>query len=133
NYILASSVHPLTMLAGVQIGSKYKIPCISEVRDLWPEAIFQFGYLKEDSLMGRILTAGEKYIYEKSDAIIFTKPGDKDYLLENKWDTQQGGKIDLNKVFYINNGVDLKNFNNQKTTNIVNNDDFNNNDFIVTY
>lgn len=133
DYILASSVHPLTMLAGVQIGKKYKIPCISEVRDLWPEAIFQFGYLKENSLGGKMLIAGEKYIYEKSDALVFTKPGDKDYILEKKWDTNQGGKIDLNKVFYINNGVDLKSFNNQKKCNYLNDKDLWDDSFKIIY
>ena len=40
---VASSVHPLTMVAGIQIAKKMKVPCICEVRYLWPEAIFQFG------------------------------------------------------------------------------------------
>jgi hypothetical protein len=41
--IIASSVHPLTMVAGIRIAKRMKIPCICEIRDLWPEAIFQFG------------------------------------------------------------------------------------------
>ena len=45
--IIASSVHPLTMVAGIKIARKLKIPCICEIRDLWPEAIFSFGKLKE--------------------------------------------------------------------------------------
>ena len=40
--ILASSVHPLTMVAGIKMAKKFKVPCICEVRDLWPEAIFTF-------------------------------------------------------------------------------------------
>lgn len=133
NYILASSVHPLTMLAGVQIGKKYDIPCISEVRDLWPEAIFQFGYLKETNPLGRLLITGEKYIYEKADALIFTKPGDKDYILENKWDVEQGGKIDLEKVFYINNGIDLQSYNLQKKNITINDNDLTDRKFNIIY
>jgi hypothetical protein len=36
--------------------------------------------------------------------------GGKDYIKEKKWDIEQGGKIDINKVYYINNGVDLQDF-----------------------
>lgn len=108
--ILASSVHPLTLVAGIQIAKKYNIKIISEVRDLWPEAIFAYDKSKENSLLGKALIYGENWIYRKSDSIIFTKEGDKDYLLEKKWTTQQGGKIDLNNVHYINNGVDLENY-----------------------
>src|SRR5699024_11026056 len=90
-------------------------------------------YLKENSLIGKMLIAGEKYIYEKSAALIFTKPGDKDYILEKKWDTDQGGKIDLNKVFYINNGVDLQSFNNQKNSNCLNDKDLCDSSFKIIY
>lgn len=114
--ILASSVHPLTMVAGIQIGKRLKVPCICEIRDLWPEAIFAFGKAKENSLIGKLLKAGEYWIYRNADALIFTKEGDTDYLLENKWDTMQGGKVNLNKCFYINNGVDLKTFESQILT-----------------
>lgn len=105
--IVASSVHPLTMVAGIQIAKKWDIPCICEVRDLWPEAIFAFGKVKEKSIPGQLLTAGEHWIYKNADALIFTKEGDTDYLREKRWTTEQGGDIDLTKCFYINNGVDL--------------------------
>lgn len=108
--ILASSVHPLTMVAGIQIAKKLGVPCICEVRDLWPEAIFSFNKAREKSLLGWGLTAGEHWIYKKADALIFTKEGDTDYIREKKWDTGQGGDIDLGKCHYINNGVDLEAF-----------------------
>ncbi len=106
--IVASSVHPLTMVAGLKIAKRWKVPCICEIRDLWPEAIFAFGKTTEKSLLGRALTAGEHWIYRKADALIFTKEGDTDYLKEKGWTTAQGGNIDLGKCHYINNGVDLK-------------------------
>lgn len=105
--ILASSVHPLTMVAGLKIAKKLKVPCVCEIRDLWPEAIFAFSRLKPNSLPGRLLTAGEHWIYRKADALIFTKEGDTDYIREQKWDLAQGGDIDLAKCHYINNGVNL--------------------------
>ena len=108
--ILASSVHPLTMVAGIQIAKKFKIPCICEVRDLWPEAVFAFNKAKEKSVLGRVLIAGEHWIYKNADALIFTKEGDTDYIKEKKWDISQGGDIDLSKAHYINNGVDIEAF-----------------------
>ncbi len=105
--IVASSVHPLTMIAGIKIARKMRIPCICEIRDLWPEAIFSFGKAKEKSLLGRMLIKGEHWIYKHADALIFTKEGDTDYLKERRWTTAQGGDIDLAKCHYINNGVDL--------------------------
>lgn len=105
--IVASSVHPLTMVAGIQIARKMKIPCICEIRDLWPEAIFSFGKTTEKSLIGRVLIKGEHWIYKRANALIFTKEGDTDYLKERRWTTAQGGDIDLGKCHYINNGVDI--------------------------
>ena len=105
--ILASSVHPLTMVAGIQIAKKMKVPCICEIRDLWPEAIFSFGKATEKSLIGRVLIKGEHWIYKQANALIFTKEGDTDYLKERRWTTAQGGDIDLGKCHYINNGVDI--------------------------
>ncbi len=108
--IIASSVHPLTMVAGIQIAKKMKVPCICEIRDLWPEAIFNFGKTTENSPIGQALTKGEHWIYKNADALIFTKEGDTDYLKEKRWTTAQGGDIDLKKCHYINNGVDIEAF-----------------------
>lgn len=108
--IIASSVHPLTMVAGLKIAERFGVPCICEVRDLWPEAIFAFNKAREDSILGRLLIAGEHWIYRKADALIFTKEGDVDYIRERCWDMSQGGDIDLSKAHYINNGVDIEAF-----------------------
>lgn len=112
--IIASSVHPLTMIAGIKIARKMKVPCICEIRDLWPEAIFQFGKSKEKSIVGKILVRGEHWIYKNADALIFTKEGDTDYLKEKGWTTEQGGDINLSKCHYINNGVDIAAFDERK-------------------
>lgn len=131
--ILASSVHPLTMVAGIQIAKRLKVPCICEVRDLWPEAIFSFGKTKEKSILGKILTAGEHWIYKKADALIFTKEGDTDYIQEKKWDTDHGGNIDLKKCHYINNGVDFDNFLRSSEENIIDDADLTAGKFNVVY
>lgn len=130
--ILASSVHPLTLVAGIQIGKKYKIPCICEIRDLWPEAIFWFNKSKEKTLLGKLLVLGEHWIYKNADALIFTKEGDTDYIKEKKWDKLQGGDIDLSKAYYINNGIDKKQYDVLKEQ-VYQDDDLENNKFKVIY
>ncbi|WP_246202497.1 glycosyltransferase family 4 protein [Virgibacillus doumboii] len=131
--ILASSVHPLTMIAGIQIAKKIGVPCICEVRDLWPEAIFSFNKIKEKSILGRVLTAGEYWIYKNADALVFTKEGDIDYIKEKKWDTEQGGKINLDKCYYINNGVDIESFEKSFSENKIEDNDLIVDKFNVVY
>ncbi|MBR4587117.1 MAG: glycosyltransferase family 4 protein [Lachnospiraceae bacterium] len=109
--ILASSVHPLTMVAGIKLAKKYGVKCVCEVRDLWPEAIVAYSKrIKKNSLPAKIMYAGEKWIYKKADAVIFTQEGGPDYVCEHCWDKKHGGPIDNDKLFHINNGVDLEAF-----------------------
>jgi len=131
--IIASSVHPLTMVAGIQIAKKMNVPCICEIRDLWPEAIFSFNKTRENSLLGKILVTGEHWIYRKADALIFTKEGDTDYIKEKKWDTLNGGDINLDKTHYINNGVDVESFNRFINEKVIGDKDLESGKFNVVY
>ena len=109
--IYASSVHPLTMVAGIQLAKKFGVKCICEVRDLWPEAIVAYSKrINRNSLLAKIMYAGEKWIYKKADAVIYTQEGGPDYVCKHGWDHEHGGPIDMNKLFHINNGVDLEAF-----------------------
>lgn len=129
--IIASSVHPLTCVAGIFIAKRYKIPCIVEIRDLWPESIVEFSEkLTKKNILIKILYQGEKWIYKKADAIIFTRPLDYEYIKEKKWEKQ----IPQKKCFYINNGVDLKEFDYNKEKYKIKDEDLDNNEiFKVVY
>lgn len=105
--IIASSVHPLTLIAGEKIARKLNIPCICEIRDLWPESLIEYGYLRRNSIISKVLYSGERYIYKNADSLIFTVPGAKQYIIDRKRQDQ----VKLDKVHYINNGVDLSEFN----------------------
>ncbi|WP_428909849.1 glycosyltransferase family 4 protein [Niallia sp. Krafla_26] len=132
--ILASSVHPLTLIAGIKIAKKLGIPCICEIRDLWPETIVAYGALKRSSIIAKLLYLGEKWIYKKADALIFTMEGGKDYIVDKGWDQENGGPIDLNKVHHINNGVDLEMFDYNREFHTVEDEDLNNKEtFKVIY
>lgn len=104
--IIASSVHPLTLVAGIKIAKKLGVPCICEVRDLWPESIVAYGALKRNSIIAKLLYMGEKWIYKKANSIIMTWEGGKDYINEQGWNPQ----IDLKKVKHISNGVVIDKF-----------------------
>lgn len=109
--IYASSVHPLTLVAGIQLARRFGVKCICEVRDLWPEAIVTYSKrVKKNSILARILYAGEKWIYKKANAVIFTQEGGPQYVAERGWDKRHGGPIKNEKLYYINNGVDLEAF-----------------------
>ena len=108
--IYASSVHPLTLVAGIKLAKHFGIKCVCEVRDLWPESIVAHGILGKGNLLIWLLYRLEKWIYAQADAMIFTMEGGREYIVEKGWDTAHGGPIDLNKIYYINNGVDLEVF-----------------------
>ena len=104
--IIASSVHPLTLVAGIKIAKKFGIPCICEVRDLWPESIVAYGSLKRNSVIAKMLYLGERWIYKNADAVIMTWEGGKQYVIDQGWNKQ----IDLDKIIHISNGVVIDSF-----------------------
>lgn len=108
--IYASSVHPLTIITGIFLAKKFKIPCIGEVRDLWPETLVAYGSIKKNGLLSKILYMGEYLLYRKVSAMIFTMEGCKQYISEHNWDKDSGGKIDFKNIYHLNNGVDINQF-----------------------
>lgn len=105
NVIIASSPHPLVFLVGQELAKKYQIPCICEVRDLWPESFVSFLGMKPKSLLGKLLYAGEHFLYRRADQLVFTMAGGKDYIKDKGWTD-----IPEDKIHHINNGVDLASF-----------------------
>jgi len=104
--ILASSVHPLTMVAGIKVARKLNVPCICEVRDLWPESLVAYGSISPQNPLTKLLYKGERWIYKNADAVIMTWPGGRDYIVEQGWDKE----IDLDKIYHISNGVVVESF-----------------------
>jgi glycosyltransferase involved in cell wall biosynthesis len=83
-----------------------------EVLDLWPESFVMTGLVNKKNPIMPILYYFEKWLYKRADHIIFSMQGGKDYIVEKRWDISNGGPIDISKVSYINNGVDLEEFHN---------------------
>lgn len=108
--IYASSPELFSTYLSILFARKHKLPILVEIRDLWPESIVEYSNLSRKNIIIKILYRLEEWIYYKADILIFTFEGGKEYIINQKWDINSGGRIDLNKIEYINNGVDLEIF-----------------------
>lgn len=108
--VLGSSSYMMSACLAIILARKFKCKSIVEVRDLWPQTIVDYlGYSPKNPII-RILYQVEKWMYTHADELVFTMEGGKDYIIEHKLDKVHGGKVDLNKIHHINNGVDLEKF-----------------------
>ncbi len=89
---------------------KNKIPFVVDVRDLWPLSIVEFLHMNNSNPIIQYLYQKEKRMYKYASEIIFSFAGGYDYIKEKHWEKE----IPQSKVHYINNGVDLQQFNYDK-------------------
>ena len=108
--VILQNIHPPFDYPIVRLAKKLKCRYIAEAWDLWPEEFVNLG------LVGAIIPAmmvaydiDEQYYYHADD-IVFTFLGAFDYLKRQGWMKEQGGKIDPAHLHYINNGIDLAQF-----------------------
>lgn len=87
-----------------------KTKYIAEAWDMWPENFVTFGLVKASNPAMKFFYWLERRLYQKADRIVFTFEGGADYIRQKGWDRENGGKIDLGKVHYINNGVNIDAF-----------------------
>lgn len=104
--IVATSMPPTSCAMGVRMGRKWGCKTVAEIADLWPESIVAFGIAGPRNPAVIALRRLEKWIYKKADAVVFTMEGAYDYIVEQGWEKE----IPRSKVHYINNGVDLEQF-----------------------
>ena len=88
---------------GIHLARKYGCRGVAEIADLWPESIVAYGIAGPRNPAVLALRRLEKWIYEKADDVVFTCEGGYDYIVEQGWE----GRIPRAKIHYINNGVDL--------------------------
>ena len=105
--VVATSFDPLSCYSAINYSKKNRIKTIAEIADLWPETLVDYADISPKNPIVLFLRKIEKNIYTKSDAIVFTMEGGYDYIVEQKWDSF----IPKSKTHYINNGIDLKQFN----------------------
>lgn len=104
--IVATSMPPTSCAMGIHLARKYRCRGVAEIADLWPESIVALGYAGKYNPAVLLLRRLEKWIYKKADAVVFTMEGGYDYIAEQGWSKE----IPRSKVFHINNGVELAEF-----------------------
>jgi len=95
--IIGSSPHLLSALAGSLLSTRFNVPFLLELRDVWPEDLIELGALKENSLTHKILDGIANHLYHRADHILSVPP-----KLHN-WLEDKG--IPLDKITPLPNGV----------------------------
>jgi glycosyltransferase involved in cell wall biosynthesis len=94
-----------------------------EVLDLYPESFAAYGLVSRNNPFLKMAYLMEKRLYARADRLIFSMEGGIEYLREKAWDKEHGGPIDLEKVLYINNGVDLAEFDLNRSSHTIDDQD----------
>lgn len=92
-----------------QCKSKY----ILDVSDPWPLEFELHGLISKRNPILSLFYKLEKRIYTQADHVVFSFEGGPNYIKDKKWDMQNnGGPIDLQRMHYVNTGIDMSEFSN---------------------
>lgn len=131
--IVHESKTPFDILC-MRLAKKYKARYIVDIEDLWPFEFEQVGILSSNNPILKLFYKAQRYIYSKGEHVVISMEGGRDYVKERKWDMEQGGPIDIDRVHYVNNGISLDEFKQNAEQNIVHDPDLeNSNSFKVIY
>ena len=112
--VILQNIHPPFDYPIVRLAKKLNAKYIAEAWDLWPADFVTFGLVKENNPAMKLAYAIEKQYYSHADEIVFTFEGGLDYLKKKGWTTETGGNIDTRHIHYINNGIDIAKFDEDK-------------------
>ncbi len=112
--VVLHNIHPPFDYPIVSMTKKLGAKYVAEAWDLWPEDFVTFGLVGRNNPALKLAYAIEKQYYDNADEIVFTFLGAFDYLKSQGWMKEQGGKIDSAHIHYINNGIDLEQFDKDK-------------------
>ena len=105
--ILGSSPHIFGALAGLLVSKIFRIPFVLEVRDLWPDTLYDMGAISTGPV-SKLLYKLEKWLYKDSCKIIALTKGIKQRII-NKG-------VDSSKIAFIPNGIHLDSISSAKLT-----------------
>lgn len=97
--IVGVTTHPLAALAGWTVAKARRARFFFEVTDLWPETLIQFGRLRRDSPLARVLRGVERFLYDRAERIIMLWRDTDSYV--------RGTGADAGKIVWIPHGVEL--------------------------
>ena len=108
--VILQNIHPPFDYPIVKLAKKLKCKYIAEAWDLWPQAFVTYGLVSAQNPLMKLAYSIEKRYYYNADEIVFTFLGAFEYLKRHGWMKEQGGRIDPEHLHYINNGIDLEQF-----------------------
>ena len=94
----------------VWAAKKLKAKYVAEAWDAWPDVFAHLGLVSRKNPVLKLFYWIEKKLYQNADQIVFTIAGMTEHIKQKGWSSETGGKIDLKRVHYINNGIDLEQF-----------------------
>lgn len=100
--VYGSSPHLLTALSAWVLSVSKRATFVFEVRDLWPKVLVDMDRLSERSMLFRILTTLEQFLYHRAHTIVVMAQGTRTELLSRG--------IPDGKIVYIPNGADPEDF-----------------------
>lgn len=101
--VIIASIPPLTVgLMGQYIANRKRTPLVLDLRDFWPEAAVDTGYLRS-GIMTRFWRNKAMALYQKARVILVNSPGLKEELV-------LGYGISQGKIQLVYNGADLEFF-----------------------
>lgn len=127
--IYTSSPDIFTAWKAEKVAKKHDVPCVAEVRDLWPLSIVEYKNYSEKNPAIRLLYGLEKKIYKRADAIIFTMEGGVDYIRKKGWDKT----VKAEKIFNVNNGISIANQREEREKFVLYDEDLDSDCFKVIY
>jgi len=104
NIIIGSSVHLFAPLVAFYLSRHYHVPFIIEIRDLWPQTLIDMGVISSNNFFVRFVKTFEKFLYKKAKIILVLLPQAYKYI--------KSYGINIDKIKWIPNGVNLSNYSN---------------------
>ena len=108
--VILHNVHTPFDYPIVWAAKKLKAKYVAEAWDAWPDVFAHLGLVSRTNPAMKLLYWIEKKLYQNAEQVVFTIAGMIDHIKQMGWSTEAGGKIDLRRVHYINNGIDLEQF-----------------------
>lgn len=99
--VIGTSPQLFTVLGAWVVGALRRVPCVFELRDLWPESLAAVGMSREGTMM-RLLSRLANFLYRRVDRIVSVTESFMAILVERG--------IPREKISVVRNGVDLEEF-----------------------
>ena len=97
--VIGSSPQLLVALSAWWLSRCKRVPCVFEVRDLWPESLAAVGMGAENSFLHRSLGRIAGFLYRRCERIVVVTPAFQDHLIKH-W------RVPQEKISVVQNGVE---------------------------